>query len=394
MKLITRNGVKRIIVLFVLVAVFYCFFVRCCSVIEVPPYVVSKHFKTDFTPAKSGNGELLFDNGIPVLVLRGSPQDLGAQQGALLKPQLGQIVDTYLSRFLGKENNKAIALKALEEMKPFMPDAYVTELEAMASAAGVSPDKLKLLHTIIDIPRMPFCSAVIAGPPATAKGVGLVFGRNLDFFSLGIADKYTLITVYHPIGKKSFASVTWPGFAGVLTGVNEDGLVLAMLVSLDSTSASNGMPSIMLLREALENASNVDSAIQLIQNAKRSAPVNLAIAGAGGNYAIIEFTRNQVAVRRPDKGLLYCTNWFVSDEMRVSKGDDRYETMRRLAEQSYGNIGVTETMDILKAVPMSMINLQSMVILPKDKTLYLASGSIPATKCEYVKIDIGKYFTK
>ncbi|MBI5359716.1 MAG: hypothetical protein HZA48_03945 [Planctomycetes bacterium] len=393
MKLITRNGVKRIIILVFLLAVFYCLFVRCCSVIEVPPYVVSKHSRTDFQPAKSGNGELLFDNGIPVLVLRGSPQDMGAQQGVLLKPQLGRIVDTYLSRFLSKENNNQVALKALEEMKPFMPDAYVAELESMAVAAGVLPDKLKLLHTIIDIPRMPFCSAIIAGPPSI-KEPEIIFGRNLDFFSLGIADKYTLITVYHPADKKSFASVTWPGFAGVLTGVNEDGLVLAMLVSLDNAASANGIPSVMLLREVLENAADMDSAVQLIRNAKRSAPVNLAIADAGGNSAVIEFTQNQVAVRRPEKGLLYCTNWFVSGEMRVSKGDDRYETMRNLAEQAYGNIGVAETMNILKAVPMSMINLQSMVILPKGKILYLAAGSIPATKCEYVKIDIGKYITK
>ena len=55
-----------------------------------------------------------------------------------------------------------------------------------------------------------------------------LFGRNLDFNPHGFLDKFGLIVVYRQDGKRPFASVTYPGVVGVVTGMNDAGLTLAV----------------------------------------------------------------------------------------------------------------------------------------------------------------------
>lgn len=407
MKIITKKAVKRIIIGLVLLSIICLIVGQFYCIIEVPPYIARRAPNIKFAPAKYGKGELVFENGIPVLILRGSPQEIGEQQGQLLKPQLSLSVDTYLTRFLNKESTKDIAINAMRRMKPFVPQAYQLELEEMSKVTAISYDRLLLLQTIIDEPRMPCCSAIMASEPTTGQP-GIIFGRNLDFPSLGVAERYSLITVYHPENKKVFASITWPGFVGVLSGINEDGLSLALLLSLSSWETNTaGTPSMMLLRKILEEASNVEEAIKIINQAKRVSPINLALADAHNNSAVIEIAWNKTQVRYPDKsGLLYCTNWFMSKEMAsltgqaylgspvgaTGGGDYRYDTIGRLAKEYYGEIGLTETIDILKSVALFRINLQSMVIYPQDKVVYLAIGSLNAAKEEFRKVDLMPYF--
>ncbi|MFA5795252.1 MAG: C45 family peptidase, partial [Candidatus Brocadiia bacterium] len=296
-------------------------------------------------------------------------------------------------RFLSKDANKQRALDALKEMTTFMPPEYVQELETLAQASGIAPEKLLLLHTIIDEPRVPFCSAVIASGPATVDG-GLIFGRNLDFASLGIAKDYSLITVFHPAGKKPFAAVTWPGFVGVISGINSDGLAVAMLLSMDGVTNLSGMPSIMLFRKVLEEASDIDGAIKIITAARRTAPTNLAVADAQNKSAVIEFTSTDVELRYPEKGLLYSTNWFRSAKLKQSSGDWRYATMVGCAKQVSGRLDVPGTIRILNQVPLPLLNLQSMVFLPKDRTVYFSAGQIPASNGPFRLIDLKPYLAK
>ncbi|MFA5795195.1 MAG: hypothetical protein WC980_09070, partial [Candidatus Brocadiia bacterium] len=99
MKLFTKNALKRLGTLAVVLIVGYVIFISCCSVIETPPYVAKKLPVRPFTPAQSGNGELVLDPGsnqVPILVLRGTPAEMGQQQGTLLKPQLDILVANYL----------------------------------------------------------------------------------------------------------------------------------------------------------------------------------------------------------------------------------------------------------------------------------------------------------
>ena len=392
MKIISIGAVKRIVIVGLVILIGYLILSSCYSVIETSPYIASKLPYQGFIPTKLGKGELFFDaeSQVPIMVLRGNPAELGSQQGSLLKPQLNTIITNYLNRFLHTETGKVYAKQAMESMKKYIPKEYLEEMTEMSKASGVPLDSILLLHTIIDAPRFPMCSAIIASGPAS-KNQQTIFGRNLDYLPLGIATQYNMVTIYHPDNKKSFASITWPGFTGVLSGINQDGLAIAMLVSLDGMDSSDGMPSVILLRKIMENAANVTEAIEIIKQSDRSAPINLAMVDADNKSVIAECTHNRVALRYPEKGLLFSTNWFISQDMNPGNGDTRYVDMVKMAQEYYGRLDRETVIAILRSVRIANINLQSMVISPKERMLYFASGSRNAANGDFRRIDLKNY---
>jgi hypothetical protein len=100
--------------------------------------------------------------------------------------------------------------------------------------------------------------------------------RTLDWPWLFLAP-YTTVVVTNPgEGKKSFANVTFPGFLGVLTGMNEDRVALAACQAGSSTQ--NGQLITLLFRDVLENAGTCEEALNIIQNTTPASSMNLTIA--------------------------------------------------------------------------------------------------------------------
>jgi len=393
MKIISVGAIKRIVITGIIILIGYLILSSCCSVIETSPYIVEKLPYQEFIPDKSGKGELFLDDEyhkVPIMVLRGTPGELGAQQGSLLKPQLNTLITNYLNRFLHTDAGKKYARQAMESMREYIPKEYLEEMTEMSKASGIPLESILLLHTIIDAPKFPMCSVIISSGPAS-KNQQTIFGRNLDYLPLGVATQYNMIAIYHPDNKKSFASIIWPGFTGVLSGINQDGLAIAMLVSLDGMDSSDGMPSVILLRKIMENASNIDDAIEIIKQSDRSVPVNLAIVDAANQSVIAEITHNRVALRYPENGLLFSTNWFITPDMNTGRGDSRYADMVKMAREYHGQLDRDKIISILRSARIANINLQSMVILPKEKMLYFAFGSRNAANGDFRKIDLNKY---
>src|SRR5262249_58930466 len=102
-----------------------------------------------------------------------------------------------------------------------------TELEAIAKA-GIDREKLVVGNTMFDLKKSIACSALQITPDRSATK-NLLFGRNLDYPSLGYAHEYSLVTIYRPKGKHAFASVGFPGLVGSLSGINGAGLALCVL---------------------------------------------------------------------------------------------------------------------------------------------------------------------
>ena len=83
-------------------------------------------------------------------------------------------------------------------------------------------------NSLFDIKKIVACSAFLAEPERSATGQPLL-ARNLDYPSRGYAHEFTLVTVYRPARQEAVRLVGFPGLVGVLSGMNEDGLTLAVL---------------------------------------------------------------------------------------------------------------------------------------------------------------------
>jgi isopenicillin-N N-acyltransferase-like protein len=238
----------------------------------------------------------------------------------------------------------------------------------------------------LDMTDMAACSTITLPAAASPDGVAR-FGRNLDFWSLNIADKYTTLFIVRPDdGRYAFASVGWPGMIGVLSGMNEHGLCLANMEVPRQFRLPDAMPYTMLYRTVLERCRNVKEAVKLLESTPRQTANNLMLMDAAGNRAVVELRPESVHVRWGIEGkALISTNHQRDQQDADTPGRcDRYDFLHDTGAAEFGQIGVTEIHDMLAHVG-NHSTLQSMIFEPANRVIYLATGTNAASRKMYRK---------
>ena len=161
--------------------------------------------------------------------------------------------------------------------------AHRDELQSFAAKAGISLDLLTVANTIMDLYRGGFaCSSLMVEPGKSQTG-GMLFGRNLDFYSLGSAR--SLRTDHRPSAagaRHAFATIGFPGVAGCISGMNDAGLAMAVHevnASADGAPLLNpkGMPYALAFRRILEECETIEEAEKLLSKTERSTILSLAV---------------------------------------------------------------------------------------------------------------------
>src|SRR5262249_11530995 len=183
-----------------------------------------------FPTGKYGNAELKYVGGLPVLVVSGTPEEIGEAVGVLaMKPDLKVLnYPRDLIKEFGAESLYPLIVRSGTHMYERFPAEYKTELDAMAKGAGISKEQLIVGNTLFDVKKLVACSALLVDPERSATG-GSLLGRNLDYPALDNIQEHGLVTIYRPKGKHAFASVGFPGLMGVVSGMNDAGLTVAIL---------------------------------------------------------------------------------------------------------------------------------------------------------------------
>ncbi len=339
-------------------------------------------------------GELRYVEGVPLMILRGSPEDRGRQEAVFSLNDAKTMLDAprkllELMGYPGGWNG------FLEKSRPYlerMPRDHRREIDGMVAAADgrATFEDIAVANVIPDLYRSFACSSLVVLPEKSDDGK-MRFGRNLDFFSVGVLDRLSIVKVYVPDdGRLRFASIGFPGLVGCLSGMNEAGLALAVHeVHLASDGspfvAREAMPYTMMLREVLENCRSVDEAVEWMRAAQRSTRLNIVLADAQ-KAVVVEFTPTHLAVRGPEDGILACTNHFRTPELRSIMWCSRYPRLRKAADAV--PVSRDKVMDKLNEVNMRFLTVQSMIFEPQDLQLYLAMGSPPVTRGPYRPVDL------
>ncbi len=356
-----------------------------------------------FPEKEHGKGKLAYTaDGLPLLVVDGSPEEIGDQVGVLaVKP--GAAILSYpkdlLKRF-GMSRAYPILAKAGEGMLPQFPADYRKELDAMARA-GIDREALVVGNTMFDIKKSVACAALQVAPERSATG-GVLFGRNLDYPSLGYAHEYSLVTLYRPTGKHAFAAVGFPGLVGCLSGINDAGLTVAILEiysvkdGVDRFDAA-GVPYALCYRRLLEECTTVTEAEKLLRSLKRTTTTSLAVSDAKGSV-VFEVTPKELIVRQPKEGVCCCTNHFCSDELKPEDAETRFRSVERFAAlekaRDLKTLGVADVKKHLHAASNGANTMQTMVFEPAALKLHLSIGKVPASEGELKTVDLKPLFKK
>jgi hypothetical protein len=134
--------------------------VACCSgVLATPPREAA--FK--YPVGRHEAGELRYVSGVPVLLVAGTPEEMGEQVGVLaLRParKLMRFLDDVLKE-RGLQHIRPLLIQAGKAMLPRFPEHQRREMAAMSQAAGVDKDLLTALNTIDDLERIGGCSSIV-----------------------------------------------------------------------------------------------------------------------------------------------------------------------------------------------------------------------------------------
>ncbi len=347
-----------------------------------------------FQEGRSGEGELRYINDLPVLIVAGAPEEIGRQKAALTGEVVKKILE-YPRQLLQRAHRQDRLEKCKEMCKsltPQLPEDYRREMRAFADLAGIDREAGTLGNMLVNVYRGSFsCSSLIVDAQHSAAG-GPLFGRNLDFYTLSLLDKYNLVTVHRPKGKHAFVSIGFPGLFGCLSGMNDAGLALAVhevFFSRDGSPMFNpkGVPYTFCFRRILEECTIVEEAEKLLRTTERTTLLNLAVCDREKS-AVLEMTPKTVAVRRPIDGILACTNHFRTDELALTLFTRCPRYYKLIQSRKLDRLDVADVAKKMNEVNMGRLTVQTMIFEPAALRLHLAIGSCPASALPLKPLDL------
>ncbi len=143
----------------------------------------------------------------------------------------------------------------------------------------------------------------------------LLIGRNFDFYVGEEFAKEKVISFFYPDSGYCFASVSWAGMVGVLSGMNEKGLTITLNAARSTPPTSSKTPISIIAREILQYASTIDEAYEIASKMEAFVSESLLIGSAkDGVAAIIEKSPKGTRLFRADSDMIISTNHFQSEE--------------------------------------------------------------------------------
>lgn len=357
-------------------------------------------------------GRLEYHDGIPVLQVAGAPDAIGRQVAELALRHVGRLLDYPLDYLRFKVRipllpNLLMRLlrRKCRQLFDNVPPQYRAEVDAM-SVSGLDRPLLVAANTLFDLSGMGLlpmlgCSSLVV-PPERSATSGLLFGRNLDYFSLGYLHNYSLVTVYRPLADRlGFVSVGFPAVVGCFSGMNQAGLCLArhevLSPKVKRTFNPRGVPFAICFRQVLETCRSVSEAVGLIERTPHVTVNNLVLCDASGG-TICEITPDGIRCRPLEDGLGACTNHFLHSEFVNPKQPDDYETLGRLnrletlSRNAPPRMGLEQVRQALHGVHQGDLTLQSMIFEPESQTIHVAFGEGPVTANRLVPLVMSRFW--
>ena len=324
-----------------------------------------------------GRSALLQAGDERVLVLQGSPYQVGFAHGRLLAKDVATTVDQVLlvARAADSKRRGDFFAGTLEEIYkrtlPYIPDRYRQELAGLADGAGLDRHKVELANIF---PEMFHCSGFALMGKAT-KGGKLIHGRILDYMTeVGLQDRAVVI-VTKGSGRNTTMVAGFAGFLGCVTGLNDKQLALGEM-GMGGLEDWDGLPMAYLLRQALEECNTLEQALSFMKRTPRTCEYAYVVSDAKTSSAAGIHARPDLFTAIYPGEMHPLLSKPVPDCVLVS-ADKRYDLLVQRVKDNFGEIDIATAVEIMKR-PVSMkSNLHNAVLLPEDMVMYLASAVSP-----------------
>ncbi len=139
----------------------------------------------------------------------------------------------------------------------------------------------------------------------------LLLARNFDFYSGDEFAENKIIQFTNPKRGYKFATITWAGFIGAASGMNDQGITVTINAAKSSIPTDAATPIALLAREILQFSKNINEAIEIAKKRDVFVSESILIGSANDNKAIIiEKTPNGMDVYETGADEILCSNHY------------------------------------------------------------------------------------
>lgn len=375
------------------------------------------------------------NSGLYELYVEGAPFERGVVNGKLtmelvrkqednFNEQISKLVPSnfyrhFLKYFIGWFNRN---------LDQYITDEYKASIYGVSLAAsekyhyiGSNYQRILNYHAAHDIGHalqtmaLVGCTSFGTWGSASADS-SLLIGRNFDFY---VGDKFAedkIVAFFQPSSGHKYMTVTWGGFLGAVSGMNEAGLTVTINAAKTDMPSSSATPVSLVATEILQYASNIKEALAIAEKRKMFVSESFLVGSAADNRAVvIEKTPEQLAVYDPHTNFILCANHFQSDslseipknleQIKESASPYRYKRLVQLLAQNGPNT-VEKTVAILRDTKgidneniglgnekalNQMIAHHSIVFEPQKRLVWVSTA--PWQLGKFIAYDLNKIFS-
>jgi len=164
---------------------------------------------------------------IKVVVVKGTPYEMGVQLGVLLKEDINVTLNNFFEA-TEKEVKKIPVKKVLDKAwkinSKYIDKRVIDEMKGMAHGSGASMKLLQRCH-MIPVVSPYSCSGMAVWGDSTKNNHTYQI-RNLDYSVTSKLQEHPVVVIYIPTNGTPHANVTFAGYIASHTGMNANHIVL------------------------------------------------------------------------------------------------------------------------------------------------------------------------
>lgn len=337
-----------------------------------------------------GHGLLCEHAGKSILMVAGTPAEMGAAHGRLLKAGVRGVAENVLylvgAGYTVTRNDwffdrmDEITRRAV----PHTPARFLEECDAMSQAAGLSRRDGRAANFF---PELFHCSGVAVRHGATADGM-LLHARVLDYMRDIHLQKHAVVQVWMPEGRHAWMSLGYAGFIGTVTCMNEKGLAIGEMGG-GGEGQWDGLPMNFLLRDLMERAGTVREAVRILQETPRTCEYYYVFSDRGRDMVGIYATPEKVELL--EAGAPHPRLPAVPAETVMISAGQRAEALSKRLAAAHGRIDVPTLIDIIRRPVAMKSNLHNAIFRPETLDLWCADAGAKTPACDepYVRVNLG-----
>ena len=273
------------------------------------------------------------DFGLWELYIEGKPLELGVMNGLLTSELVKSQEDAFVEQIKVMIPSESY-LKFLKyftawfnkDLDSYIKQEYLLEIYGVSGFAsenyefiGDKYDRILNYHAAHDIGHalqnlnLVKCTAFGVWDERSSDS-SLLIGRNFDFY---VGDAFAvnkILAFVNPEQGYKFASITWGGMIGVVSGMNEKGLTVTLNSAKSDIPFGACTPVSIIAREILQYASNIEEAMAIASSRKSFVSESFLIGSAEDHKAVvIEKSTDTTLLYDPGMDHIILTNHFQSD---------------------------------------------------------------------------------